>query len=140
MDNQLKMSRNILEKDKDVLLGYIFGSYAKNTQNKLSDIDFAIFLKKNKKDYLINKRMEYIGKLIEIFKINEVDLVILNNAPIFLQYVIIKTGNLIFSRDEKTRVKYETRVIRDYLDIKPLFDYYNKYLIKRIDEGTFGVR
>ncbi|NVM05240.1 MAG: nucleotidyltransferase domain-containing protein [Candidatus Helarchaeota archaeon] len=140
MYNQLELIRNILEKDKDVLLGYLFGSYAKNTQNILSDIDFAILLKENENNFLINKKMEYIGKLIEIFKVNQVDLIILNNAPIFLQYVIIKDGILVFSRNEKARVSYETTVVREFLDIKPLFDYYNKYLIKRINEGTFGVR
>ncbi len=136
----MKKVREQLKKDKGVMLGYLFGSYAKNTQNILSDLDFALLLEEENEDLKNNKKMEHLGKLIEIFKKNEVDLVILNDAPIFFQFVIIKEGKLIFSRDEKTRINYETSVIRNYLDIKPLHDYYNKYLLKRIDEGTFGVR
>lgn len=40
MENIIK----ILEEEPDILLAYLFGSYAKGTQNETSDIDIAIFL------------------------------------------------------------------------------------------------
>jgi len=34
----------ILENERDILFAYLFGSYAKGTQDEKSDIDIAIYL------------------------------------------------------------------------------------------------
>ncbi len=39
----------VLEKESDVLFAYLFGSYAKGTQDEKSDIDIAVYLKDEKK-------------------------------------------------------------------------------------------
>lgn len=140
MEDKLKILINEFSKKTDILLVYLFGSYSKKTHNKLSDIDFAILLHENVKDFYFKKQMEYLGLLIDIFKRDDIDLVILNKASFLLQFKIIKSGTLIYSKNEQTRIRFEEKVIRNYLDIKPLYDYYNKYLIRRIDEGKFGVR
>ena len=35
----------ILEKEPDILFAYLFGSHAKNTVHKKSDMDIAVYLK-----------------------------------------------------------------------------------------------
>ena len=140
MESKLEILINEFNKKEDILLIYLFGSYSKETQNKLSDIDFAILLHQNAKDFYFNKQMEYLGLLIDIFRRDDIDLVILNSAPLLLQFKVVKSGKLIYAKNELTRIRFEENVIRNYLDMKSLYDYYNKYLIRRIDEGKFGVR
>jgi len=67
---------------KDVIFAYLFGSMALGTFKPLSDIDIAVYLKKRK---LSEKRLEIIGDLADIFKTDEIDLVVLNTAPLSLQ-------------------------------------------------------
>ncbi|MCX9014360.1 MAG: nucleotidyltransferase domain-containing protein [Candidatus Methanoperedens sp.] len=37
--------KKVLENEADVLFAYLFGSYARGTQGKTSDIDIAIYLR-----------------------------------------------------------------------------------------------
>lgn len=111
-------------KDRDeILFAYIFGSLATKTSNKLSDIDIAIFIdqkKINEKDYRYGYQAEFLTDLMKILKTNKVDLVILNSAPILLKHRVIYFGELIYSVDERERVKFQVDTINRYMDYKML--------------------
>ncbi|MGQ9631102.1 MAG: nucleotidyltransferase domain-containing protein [bacterium] len=68
----------------------------------------------------------------------EVDVRIINEAPLAFQYHVIKTGKLIFCRDDKRRGRFEVRVMSEYFDFKPILDYYNKCMYQNIREGYYG--
>jgi uncharacterized protein len=63
--NQLKKLKPIYEKEGLVLLG-LFGSYAKNTQTKYSDIDIAYRLDYDK----FSKK--YIGGFAKLLRIDDI--------------------------------------------------------------------
>jgi hypothetical protein len=48
------------------------------------------------------------------FSLGLVDIVILNTAPTFLKYQVIKTGKLLFDRNRKLRVGFTERTITEY--------------------------
>ena len=107
----------------EILFAYIFGSLATRTSNKLSDIDIAIFIdvkKINEKDYRYGYQAEILTDLMQRLKTNKVDLVILNSAPVLLKHRVIYFGKLIYSIDERERVKFQVDTINRYTDYKML--------------------
>ena len=76
----LPQASSYLKARKDILFAYLFGSLTSGMLKPLSDIDIAVYLK---------KRLEIIGDLADILKTDEIDLVILNTAPLSLQMMMM---------------------------------------------------
>ena len=117
----------ILEKEPDILFAYLFGSHAKNTMHKKSDIDIAVHLKDPsllEEDPLYPSRLAIkIEKALSEKKV--VDLRILNGSTIRFKSQVIKHGKLIYSRDEKKRIEFETSSLAQYYDFKPFLEMYD---------------
>lgn len=64
-----------------------------------------------------------------------VDLVALNEATPLLSHRVIAGGERFLCRDETFRVRFETRRIMEYLDIRALDAEYDRVLTKRGLEG-----
>lgn len=125
-----KTLETVFNKENKVLIAYLFGSYARGVETTKSDIDIAILLSENPP-----KMLEYYLHLInELSKVlnNEVDLIILNTAPPLLKHQIIKHGKLVYCKDEKARIEFETRTHGEYLDFSIAIARYDKCLIKEI--------
>lgn len=118
---------------------YLFGSYAKDEVKPLSDIDVAVLLKNSaaKADYwdiklgLLNKAMAILGT-------DEIDFVLLNEAPYELAYNVLKEGRILFCRDDRERQEFQERVVMNYLDTQALREEGYFHLKERIREGRFG--
>jgi len=121
--------KKMLEKEKNILFAYIFGSYARGEARENSDIDVAIYVKKVPKD--IFKYENKIASKIEKEIKKQVEVRILNKLPFLLQSRITKEGKLIFSKNEKERIKFETFVLSNYLDFSYLMKEYNRIRAKR---------
>ena len=132
----------IVEQDKRLLefmrgqeyikLAHLFGSVAKGKEGKLSDVDIAVFLDEslNKKE-IINLQLKVISELTSILKTDRVDLIVMNNAPLLLKYDIIRYGKIL-KDDKETKIKVESGVLSDYLDMKYYIDRHTNLAIKRI--------
>jgi len=115
--NTLNIIERYLEKNKDVKFAYLFGSHARNNSGPISDIDLAVYIDNHFDLFAYRLRlMEEISRLI---KGKSFDLVVLNDAPQILQYEIIKDGKVLIEHREE-RIKFETRVLRDYLDFEQI--------------------
>ncbi len=128
------------KKRDEVLLAYLFGSVAEDKQNKLSDLDIAVLVERDKLGKLDEQPFGYqvsaMTDLISLLKTNDVDLVILNYATPLLSHEVIKYGKVIFCRDEEMRIQFEVRTLQQYIDTKPLRDIQHEYLVRRIKSGT----
>lgn len=60
-----------------------------------------------------------------------VDVRVVNGAPIRFINQVLKYGKLIFAKDDKQRVKFETMAIDKYLDFKPFLSEYDRMRNKR---------
>jgi predicted nucleotidyltransferase len=132
----LPLLPDYLEKDKDIYLTYLFGSFASEKERKLSDVDIAVLLKEGIEP--LEKQLNLLADITFILKTDEVDLVILNRAPIALQYTIISEGTLLVNREDKLRIDYEEKVSRDYLDSEYMRTEHQKYLFQRL-KGDRGM-
>jgi len=121
-----KLLAGIFKKQK-VVLAYLFGSQAKGKVGPLSDIDIAVYFdEKISFDERFALRLRTLGKLMDLFKTNELDLIVLNDAPPLLAHRILKEGSLIFSDSEDVRLEYEVKAVLKYLDWKPYLDKYTE--------------
>lgn len=118
--------KKIFEKNR-VVFAYLFGSQVKRKTGKLSDIDIAVFLdEKIPCSKFFDIRLKLVGELGDFFKRNDIDVVILNEAPPLLSHRILKEGKVIFSKDRRKQIEYEVRAILRYLDWKPYLEKYTK--------------
>jgi len=127
---------NILKKyfrnKPEIVVSYLFGSYARNQSNSLSDIDIALLLnKKIEKEGELIYKAKLIADLMSVLKTNLVDIVCLNSAPPLLAHRVIRDGIIIDSKDEKARIFFETLSLNQYIDTKPLREIQNLYFRQR---------
>jgi len=122
--------RKIFKSEEKILVAYLFGSQAKKLNTPISDVDIAILLSETPKNlfeyylYMVNKLSGIVG--------DNLDLIILNTAPPMLKHQIIKYGKIIYTRDEKERIKFEARAESEYLDFSRALRRYDECLIKQI--------
>lgn len=129
----------IFKKQPEINALYLFGSYARDEIKPLSDIDIAVFLKKGsgRTDYW-DIKLKLLNKAIAILGSDEIDFVVLNEAPYELRYNILKKGKILFCRNEKERREFQEKAVLDYLDTQSLREEGLFHLKERIREGRFG--
>lgn len=119
--------------DQDVFGLYLFGSGAQNRLQPLSDLDFGILLSRRlDKKQRFEKQIELIGKFNDFFGTDELDLVILNDAPPRFSFNILKYGKLLFFRDKKAIIDFREQLSNYYLDFK----YYRENFDRSFIEGV----
>ncbi|HHU82860.1 MAG TPA: nucleotidyltransferase domain-containing protein [Firmicutes bacterium] len=142
MDKALLKTKigHVLALEPGVRFAYLFGSQAKGTAGRLSDIDVAVFFDEAAyiRGSIYGPESELVFKLEKALEAGPVDIVVLNKAPILLRYQVLKYGEIIYCRSEEERIKFHEETIRLYLDFLPFRAVQNYYLQKRINEGTFG--
>lgn len=107
----------VLCREPNVILTYIFGSYARGKTNPLSDFDIAILPSDNPPKNLESRLFSAISKILHT---DEIDLIILDNVPVGLQFNILKEGTLFLCKDESKRKEFQEIVISNYLDTSPI--------------------
>ncbi|MEW6684876.1 MAG: HepT-like ribonuclease domain-containing protein [Candidatus Edwardsbacteria bacterium] len=102
----IKLLKDYFSKRPDVLMAFIFGSYAKGHQMQESDFDVAVYLRGRRRsiegDEEIDdeKESEIWFDVVNIVK-KDVDLICLNNAPASLVSQVIKTAIPLIIKDKK---------------------------------------
>lgn len=78
----------------------------------MSDVDMALYIKSIKElDYL-----GLFGKISDILGTEEIDLVILNEAPLSLAGRILRSRKVLIDKNPFLRHKYESLVLREFFD------------------------
>ena len=100
---------------------YIFGSAAKGKGTNESDIDVAVLIndRKRGKQTFESLRKTYYGISPKLSS-RPLDIVILNTAPPFLKYRIIRTGEVLFDKNRKLRVRFKANALIEYFDYQPI--------------------
>ena len=128
MQKRLK-NINLDFKKKQIILVYLFGSEAKGTSHKESDIDIGILFDKkvDSKNYL---KLE--GQLIELFSkkfpAKEINIVNLNIASPLLKQTVILEGKLLYAKNEIERILFQIQTLHQYEDYLHLDNIYNQFL------------
>lgn len=122
-----------------VIAAMLIGSQARGTPGPLSDVDIAVW---HEPELDPTGRLQLQVKLArlagETLRTNEVDIIMLNQAPPLLRHRAIRDRKLLVERDPVARIRLDARALLDYLDTKPLRAEMSRGLRKRIKEGRFG--
>jgi len=96
----------------NIIFAYLFGGMVKDRPSPLSDVDIAVYVKDVKKlDYL-----EMFGKVADILGTDEIDLVILNSAPLSLTGRILQGRKVLVDKEPFVRHLFESRILREFFD------------------------
>lgn len=118
---------------------YVFGAFCKGTVTGESDIDIAVLINEKKFDKVNYERLRRTYYTASPkFSLRPVDIVILNTAPTFLKFQVIKTGKILFDRNRRLRVRFTAKAITEYLDFKPLQDILLKGVTERFRRAGIG--
>ena len=105
-EEKIKLLKDYFVKRDDVLMAFIFGSYARGQEIPESDFDIAIYFRPKGKEIEGEKDINYENEdkiwpdVTDIVE-KEVDLVCLNNAPASLVSNVIKTGFSLVIKDQE---------------------------------------
>ena len=105
---------NYLESHPKVVFSYLFGSLAKGIPLPLSDVDIAIFLKRNVN--IADTKLDILGGLMDILRTDEIDLVILNTANLPLVINILRNKKIVVDKAPFSRHVFESIMMRKYFD------------------------
>jgi len=113
---------------------YLFGSQAEGSTTPGSDIDLAIVLPD---DCALPaaERLDLIARLEELAG-RRVDLIVLNRAPLPLQFEVVRTGIVLYESSNDARTDFEDRVVREYLDLEPMLRRSRQEIIEEAARGV----
>jgi len=116
-------------KENDVILAYLFGSEAKGTSHKESDVDIGVLFDKKaqSQDYL-KKEGKLIEFFSEIFPKKEINIVNLNISSPLLKQVVILEGKLFYQRNDLDRILFQIQTLHEYEDYLYLSNFYYQFL------------
>jgi len=116
-----------MSQNRAVTAFYILGSAAAGNLKPLSDIDFGVLLTFKKTGrQLFDIHLSLLDYLNRKLETDDVDLILLNEAPARIAYSVVKDGRLLLCRDEKELADFLDDTVRTYLDFKYFrddFDY-----------------
>ena len=118
-----------------VELVYLFGSQAAGETTPLSDIDIAYLDDRTSSPFDLEAKIE--ASVFEIVPdAARIDLVRLNEAPVAVQYKVIRDGSIIYARSEKRVADFEERVVSEYLDYAEVLGRFYADSYKNLKEAS----
>ena len=138
-DAVLDTIRERLERRPEILEAYLFGSQARGDAMPHSDIDVAVYVDRERLPPapwgyaadLITDLMSALGR-------NEIDVVVLNDAPPLLYHRVLRDGERLLSRDLAATTTREGYAISRYCDYLPVLRMIDRELDRRLEDGSFG--
>src|SRR5205823_8694389 len=112
--------------------GYIFGSVASGRARPSSDVDIAVLVNDSVPvRNLLKYRLKLMADLGSALGRNDIDVVVMNEAPPALAQNIIGNGKLVFERSRSARVAFQVRALNVYMDTEPMRRTYLQHLKRR---------
>ena len=119
--------RKIFLQNEEIIAAYLYGSFL--FSEFYEDIDIGLLIRNNFKPNVMYEA-QLAGKLEQIFKdtynsFKPVDVRILNGKPLRFLFSMLKNSKIIYSKNNLERVKFETKIVKEYLDFKPHHEMYD---------------
>lgn len=130
-------------KPHPVMLAYLFGSAAKGQMTPFSDVDIALVVDENHafQHRRLHFELEIEDELAARYASNQIDVRVINTAPLLLRGEVVTYGRLLFARDEEKRIEFETRTRMEYFDFLPAAEFYQAAFFENLrHRGLSGQR
>jgi hypothetical protein len=115
-----------------VELAYLFGSAASGLDRADSDLDIAVLLSRSvPRERHAEIRLRLTTELVGLTHTNDVDVVVLNEAPPLLAHQVITKGRVLLG-ERRVQTRFEVNAIQRYIDTKLLREYCARALERRL--------
>lgn len=104
------------ERNGDIVAVYLYGSYGTERQTALSDVDLGVLLRRGLRDKHLERFLDIQAAVAAATREEDVNVLILNNAPPVIQFEVLRSGRLIFERDGEQHRDFVEHVIKRYPD------------------------
>jgi predicted nucleotidyltransferase len=99
-------------RNPNIVFAYLFGGLARDKKGCLTDVDLAIYVR----NLETLNFLSLFRKISQILGTDEIDLVVLNSAPISLAGRVLRNKKLLSDKDPFLRHQYESRILREFFD------------------------
>ena len=113
---RIPAAADVLQGDSNIVFAYLFGSHASSRSNALSDIDIAVFVRET--TVLDEYHLALFDRLTDALGTPELDLVILNTAPLSLSGRILQNRRILVDKEPFRRHAYESLTLREFFDLR----------------------
>lgn len=128
-----------LKERSEVLEAYLFGSQARGDPQAHSDVDVAVYIDREiAGEPPFGYPAELTTALSSVLGRNDVDVVVLNDAPPLLYGRVLNDGVRLFARDLRATTVREGQALSRYCDYLPQLRKIEAAHSARIARGEFG--
>ena len=118
----VRLARALAPRD-EVLEAYLFGSHARGRAGPDSDVDVAVYIDESAaEEGHWGYRAEFTTDLMAALGTDDVDVVVLNEAPILLYHRVLRDGVRLLSRDLRATTSRAGQALSRYFDFLPQLD------------------
>jgi predicted nucleotidyltransferase len=123
----------------EVVAVYLFGSAARGTRGKRSDVDIAVLTRARGTSHRRSRSLvEYVQAACDALGTDNVDVVLLDRAPIALRHEVFREGKPLLVRDREALTRFRMESSREYLDTLPLRRTFEKAFFRRVRRSGFA--
>src|SRR5207245_11190244 len=98
-----------------------------------------ILLTRAQANWSCDSQVYCVSELSKALETEGLDVVILNRASLLQRAQVIRSWSLLYQRDEKRRVMFETRALMEYLEFKKYDEVQSKALAERTRGDRFAI-
>jgi hypothetical protein len=141
VEGKLAGLRSFFEKRPEVAAACLFGSAATGRLGPLSDLDIGVLIARSEIGRLsvsLDYQAELLTELMRVLKSNDVDLVLLHEAPPLLAHRVLRDGIFFFVADPAALADFRFHALQRYLDTRMIREVQAKALAGRIQSGRFA--
>jgi predicted nucleotidyltransferase len=123
-----------LMNDPRVQFAYLFGSRARGTEREGSDADVAVWLDGERGSFgaAALELIDVLGAAVGV----DVDVVVLNQAPLLLRWQVLRHGRLLLERNRTRRVGFEALTMQQALDFESIRRRCSEGMIRKLRQET----
>lgn len=127
--------REVFAAHSAVRAAYVFGSVATGREWEGSDLDLGVVVDPDRWEPTDDK-VPLITECMEAAERDWIDLVVLNDAPLVVQFEAVRPNVLLYSRDDFHHGRFFSKVARMYWDFEPHLRRQREALKRRVREKS----
>ncbi|MGH3119160.1 MAG: type VII toxin-antitoxin system MntA family adenylyltransferase antitoxin [Gaiellales bacterium] len=136
VETRLPLLVEALARDETIEAIWLFGSRARNEADSLSDVDIALLARGDlDASAAWDRQLEWTRLAAEALGTDEVAIQIVNRLPVALRHAILRDAQLLWSRSPEIAADFAARSLKEYLDLKPHLDSYDRDLLRDAATG-----
>ncbi|MEX0909816.1 MAG: nucleotidyltransferase domain-containing protein [Candidatus Paceibacterota bacterium] len=134
LTDQIKQTVASYFTDQPVSFMYLFGSQVTGNVHAESDVDIAVYFDSTVDiSEVINMKIKVITLVAKALNVSEdiINITVIQDAPAFLRYVIVKEGILLYEKNRLERVDFELKTLQTEDDERAFRRQYNEKFLHK---------